>query len=273
MGSPSVWNSLPFDVIDWEDSHIDPLPFYPIIPDESVEKIAARIANTLSVILGMGDVQSPFVKSAILSGLQSQSITCLHDLISELYMPLKKTKSSVKLEGLIEIAPKNTAPFDWKLNTAGVTVVRLNKGNNPDTLMKLMEMILSTLYFMKKYGEKTSNIPLVFVLDECMLLNWNKDWTAHQIMLRGRKDGMCAWLSSQFIPSNKESQIWEEADMRIYFQHTADDSKKIAKQLAKNNKNLQEYYYDQLEHLEKGQFIFKQNRNIMISQIPDGREA
>lgn len=273
MESPSAWNNLPFDVIDWEDAHIDPIPFYPIIPDESNEKIANRITNTLSVILAMGEVQGPLVKSIILSGLEDHSITCLHQLISKTYRPIKKTLSSVKLESLSSIAPKDCTPFDWKLDTAGVTIVRINKGDDTNTLMNLMEMILSTLYFMKKYGQKSSNIPLIFVLDECMLLNWNKDWTAHQIMIRGRKDGMCAWLSSQFIPSSKESQIWEEADMRIYFEHTDDDSKKIAKQLARSNKILQDYYYDQLGHLERGQFIFKQNRNVIISQVPDGSET
>ena len=130
-------------------------------------------------------------------------------------------------------------------------------------------MVTSTLYFAKKYGQEDTNVPLVLVFDECMLLNWNEDSAAHQIMLKSRKDGMCAWLSSQYIPSSKEAKIWEAADLRIYFQHTSDDAKKIAKQMT-GDKKLQNYYEDQLKYLERGQFIFKQKRNIIISRIPDG---
>ncbi len=269
-GSPDDWNTLSFDILEWEKEQIDPIPFYPIIPDESNEKIANRITNTLSSILAMGEVQSPWIKSEILLGLYNGSITCLHDLILKLFQPMRKTLPSLKLEGLISIAPEDCVPFDWKLDSPGITILKINNGDDPDTLKKLIEMILSTLYYMKKYSQDVSKVPLVFVIDECMMLNWNKESTAHQIMIRGRKDGMCAWLSSQYIPTSKEAMVWEEADMRIYFQQTSDNAKKIARQLAGSDKKLQKYYCDQLESLERGQFIFKQNRNIQISQIPNG---
>lgn len=270
--SPSEWRSLQFETIDWAEARIDPMPFYPIIPGETNEDIADRITDILSQLLNMGDVQGPLVKSIISPGLKDGSITCLKHLISAIYQPDIKTKSSIKLASLQSIAHENCTPFDWKLDEAGISVVKINKGINENTLSDLLEMVTSTLYFMKKHGPKNNDVPLVLVFDECMLLNWNEGSTAHKIMQKSRKDGMCAWLSSQYIPSPKEAKLWEAADLRIYFQHTSDDAKKIAKQLT-GDKKLQNYYEDQIKYLERGQFIFKQKRNITISKIPDGSET
>ena len=183
-------------------------------------------------------------------------LTKADNLISQLYHPRKKKLPSLKLEGLVSIAPEDCVRFDWKLDSPGITILKINNGDDPDTLKKLIEMILSTLYYMKKYSQDESKVPLVFVIDECMLLNWSKESTAHQIMIRGRKDGMCAWLSSQYIPTSKEAMVWEEADMRIYFQQTSDNAKKIARQLAGSDQKLQKYYCDKLESLQNCGLFF-----------------
>ena len=71
----------------------------------------------------MGEVQSPWIKSEILLGLYNGSITCLHDLILKLFQPMRKTLPSLKLEGLISIAPEDCVPFDWKLDSPGITIL------------------------------------------------------------------------------------------------------------------------------------------------------
>jgi len=172
-----------------------------------------------------------------------------------------------KVKSLCSRLPHGTTPLQWKLDEPGITILNLHNHCGDETIKILLEMLLSNICSIRMSSPQDSYPPVVLVLDECQLLNWSSSSFTSQIMSRGRKYGLAAWLSTQYVSDKKIAHALEQADLRIYFKPTPDEIPKIAKHLSIGTKLRKEQEVT-LSTLKRGQFICKLDDHVRLAAPP-----
>jgi hypothetical protein len=172
------------------------------------------------------------------------------------------------IKKLDTILPYGKQDFDWHLDTPGITVLGFQNGFDDDSTKNAIELLLSNICATRMYLPQDDYPPVVLVFDECQLYDWKRGAYTYDIMVRGRKYGISAWLSTQALSLINNPEIPEQANLRVCFKPTDNEIPQIVKKFYLSSTKEKEDCKTNLANLVRGQFICKLNGNIHISQPP-----
>ena len=109
---------------------------------------------------------------------------------------------------------------------------------------------------------------LVLVMDECQRLCWNENSFASKLMKESRKYGISIWAGTQNIGKKRLSQALGQCGLQIAFMPDGDSVSGLAKELTGFNKALDDKCTTRLKSLERGQFLYGKNGEIVVASAP-----
>ena len=269
VDNPQEWSESKLDVIRMEGTQAQRLFFKPLFPDDTRDKIIYRFVDVLNQKNHFGRKQIASLTDILEVGFEQNMLTNFEDLLQLVKMrPINQAVENT-IKKLNTILPYGTDDFSWQLNTPGITVLDFHNGRDDTSLETVIELLLSTICAMRMYANQNDYPPVVLVFDECQYFDWVPNSHAYDIMVRGRKYGLSAWLSTQALSLINNPEILEQADLRICFKPADNEIPQVVKKFYLNNAKEREYYKTKLANLTRGQFICKLNDKIWLSQAPN----
>lgn len=269
---PQGWPADGMKVIHMKEEPIELLPFTPWDEKETTADIAGRISSTISVALGFGKRQTGHLTQRIADGLQSGALKEFRDL-KNLLCPDEKSSQSAKsvysaMDGLWDAFPANAKPFDWEFDKPGIAIINLHEAYSEAAEKIVVEMLLGELYSKRMRNSMTEMPHLVLVMDECQRLCWNENSFASKLMKESRKYGISIWVGTQNIGKKRLSQALGQCGLQIAFMPDGDSVSGLAKELTGFNKALDDKCTTRLRSLERGQFLYVKNGEIIVASAP-----
>ena len=269
---PQGWPAEGTKVLNMKEEPFELIPFTPQDEKETVADIASRISSTISVALGFGKRQTGHLTQRIADGLQSGALKEFRDL-KELLRPDEKSSQSAKsvysaMDGLWDAFPANAKPFDWEFDKSGITIINLHEAYSEAAEKIVVEMLLGELYSKRMRNSMTDMPHLVLVMDECQRLCWNENSFASKLMKESRKYGISIWAGTQNIGKKTLSQALGQCGLQIAFMPDGNSVSGLAKELTGFNKALANKCTTRLRSLERGQFLYVKNGEIVVASAP-----
>lgn len=269
---PQGWPAEGTKVLNMKEEPFELIPFTPQDEKETVADIASRISSTISVALGFGKRQTGHLTQRIADGLQSGALKEFRDL-KELLRPDEKSSQSAKsvysaMDGLWDAFPANAKPFDWEFDKSGITIINLHEAYSEAAEKIVVEMLLGELYSKRMRNSMTDMPHLVLVMDECQRLCWNENSFASKLMKESRKFGISVWAGTQTVGKKTLSQALGQCGLQIAFMPDGNSAASLAKELTGFNKVLINKCTMRLMGLERGQFLYVKNGEIVVASAP-----
>lgn len=268
VDNPREWSESKLDVIRMEGTQAQHLFFKALFPDDTRDKIIYRFIDVLNRKNNFGRNQIASLVNILEFGFEQNMLTNFEDLLQLIKMRPIHPAIENTIKRLNTILPYGTDDFNWQLNTPGITVLDFHSGRDDTSLETVIELLLSTICAMRMYANQKDYPPVVLVFDECQYFDWATNSHAYDIMVRGRKYGLSAWLSTQALSLIRNPEILEQADLRICFKPTEKEIPQVVKKLYLSNAKEREFYQTKFATLSRGQFICKINDKIWLSQGP-----
>ena len=266
-GNPPDWPPPGTEFISIDDSQTQINPFLPLRADETTTEITTRFIDILAPMLKLGAVQEPMLRECIQAGLDGKFLSSLSDIERATQIAGLNPHVANKVLSICCRLPHGSTPLEWNLDEPGITVLNLHNHCTDKTIMILLDILLSNICSLRMSSPQDKYPPVVLVLDECQLLNWGQYSYIKQIMSRGRKYGLAAWLGTQFIADKNMANSIEQADLRLYFKPTDTEIQKIAQKLSVGTR-LKKQHEATLDTLKCGQFICKLDGQVRLSAPP-----
>lgn len=266
-GNPPDWPPAETEVVNITDNCTQINPFLPLFPEETNEMIATRFLDLFIPELKLGVRQESLLRECIQSGLDNQYLSSLSDLSMAMKIGELDPHVARKINSLCSRLPQGTIPLHWNLDKPGITILNLHNYCGDQTIQLLMEIFLANICSLRMSAPQEHYPPVVLVLDECQILNWNPSSCINRILRRGRKYGLAAWLSTQYVVEKKVSLALEQADLRIYFMPTSKEISSIARVLTTGTKQRKQIE-STLAQLSQGQFVCKLDDQVRLSAPP-----
>lgn len=269
---PQGWPAEGMKVLNMKDEPIELLPFTPRDEKESAADVASRISSTISVALGFGKRQNGHLTQRIAGGLQSGELKEFKDLKELLHSDAERSQSAKSvysaMDGLWDVFPANVRPFDWEFDKPGITIINLHEAYSEAAEKIVVEMLLGELYSKRMRNSMAEMPHLVLVMDECQRLCWNEDSFASKLMKESRKFGISIWAGTQNIGKKTLSQALGQCGLQIAFMPDGNSVSGLAKELTGFNKILTNKCIMRLRSLERGQFLYVKNGEIVVASAP-----
>lgn len=225
------------------------LPFSPFeirsVGSNPAKSAALEIADILTVVGGLGEIQRHHVYSALLASYeklgwvgtsQGSRLPKMEEFVANLRNVEGQQKGKNAEARLMDITEfdlfrdENPVQFDV-LGVSG-TIFRVDSMGSEAVKLAAGAFLLRKIYNeMFRWGQ-SPGIRLVVVLDEAHLLA--KDVTIPKLMKEGRKFGISLLLVSQSLDDFR-SEVLENAGTKIAFRTNFPSSKKIAQLLGGSN--------------------------------------
>lgn len=269
---PQGWPVEGTKVLNMKEEPFELIPFTPQDEKENAADIASRISSTISVALGFGKRQTGHLTQRIADGLQSGALKEFRDL-KDLLRPDEKSSQSAKsvysaMDGLWDAFPANAKPFDWEFDKSGITIINLHEAYSEAAEKIVVEMLLGELYSKRMRNSMTDMPHLVLVMDECQRLCWNENSFASKLMKESRKFGISVWAGTQTVGKKTLSQALGQCGLQIAFMPDGNSAASLAKELTGFNKVLINKCTMRLMGLERGQFLYVKNGEIVVASAP-----
>ena len=265
-GNPPDWPPAETEIIDISDNGTQINPFLPLFSTESNEMIASRFTDLLAPLLKLGAVQEPLLRQCIQDGLDNHYLSSLSNLCEAMENGGLHPCVARKIESLCSRLPNGTNSMKWNIDKPGITILNLHNYCGDETIQLLLEFFLSNICTLRMSIPHDSYPPVVLVLDECQLVRWDASASVQKILRRGRKYGLAAWLSTQYV-TEKMTTALEQADLRIYFKPTINETPSIARTLTTSSKQRKQYEAI-LSGLTRGRFVCKLDGQVYLSAPP-----
>ena len=269
---PQGWPAEGMKILNMKDEPIELLPFTPRDEKETAADIAGRISSTISVALGLGKRQVGHLTQRIADGLESGTLKEFRDLKVVLRPDEKSSKTAQSvysaMDGLWDTFPVNAKPFDWEFDKPGITIINVHEAYSDVAEKIVVEMLLGELYSKRMRNSMAEMPHLVLVMDECQRLCWNEDSFASKLMKESRKFGISIWAGTQNIGKKTLSQALGQCGLQIAFMPDGNSVSGLAKELTGFNKILTNKCITRLRSLERGQFLYVKNGEIVVASAP-----
>ena len=172
------------------------------------------------------------------------------------------------MEDLWNIFPVSARKFDWQFDKAGTTIINLHKAYSGNAENLVVEMILGEIVGKRMCDSEKKQPHLVVIMDECQRLNWNESSFASQLMKESRKFGISVWAGTQVLGANIMTNALGQCGLMISFKPSGNNTAKIAKEMAGSPKSLKTKCEDRLTSLDKYQFLYIKNGDIIVASAP-----
>jgi DNA replication protein DnaC len=224
--------------------------------------IAARFANILTHVYGLGDQQSAAIFDAVRIGLSKHgddmNMRYFQDELENEKQFNKSAQTVIsKMQPFfysIEFEEDNS--FDWGdviyPNESSATIFQLTAIDR-DMQVIITELMLWDLwYYSTKNGNKDK--PFVVVLDEAQNLSHKDKSPSCKILTEGRKFGWSAWYATQSLNVLDDDEVTRllQSAFKLYFKPTDSEIVKMSKQLDPTDGST---WLTALKGLKKGQCI------------------
>lgn len=266
--NPPEWPMNELEIIDMEKTNAQKIFFEPLSPDDNIDKIIHRFVDVLNRKNHFGKNQKSRLIECLKFAFEQNKLTCFDDLLWAVNMLAPYSAVENAIENLNTILPYGSNNFDWRLDDPGITVLDFHSGNDDDSLKTVIELLLSNICAIRMYTKRDDYPPVVLVFDECQLYDWKRGAHTYDIMVRGRKYGLSAWLSTQALTLINNPEILEQANLRVCFKPTDNEIPQIVKKFYLSSTKEKEDCKTNLANLIRGQFICKLNGKVHISQPP-----
>ena len=266
--NPPEWPVEALEVVDMENTQAQKMFFQLLSPGDNIDKIIYRFVDILNRKNHFGRSQKASLIECLEFGFEQNQLSSFNDLLEivKQISPYSAVENAIK--SLNTILPYGKNVFDWSLDEPGITVLDFHRGHDDDSLKTVIELLLSTICATRMYMNQDDYPPVVLIFDECQLYDWKKGAYAYDIMVRGRKYGLSAWLSTQALTLINNPEIPEQANLRVCFKPTDNEIPQIVKKFYLSSTKEKDDCKINLANLVRGQFICKLNSTIHISQPP-----
>lgn len=266
--NPPEWPMGDLEVVDMENTKAQKMFFKLLSPGDNIEKVTYRFVDILNRKNHFGRNQKASLIKCLEFGFEQNQLSNFNDLLEMVKQKSPYSAVENAIKNLNTILPYGKDDFDWHLDEPGITVLDFHSGHDDDSLKTVIELLLSTICATRMYMNQDDYPPVVLVFDECQLYDWKKGAYTYDIMVRGRKYGLSAWLSTQALTLINNPEIPEQANLRVCFKPTDNEIPQIVKKFYLSSKKEKEACKTNLANLVRGQFICKLNGTIHISQPP-----
>lgn len=265
---PPEWPVSDLETIDMSSSQAQKLFFKLLSPNDTVDKVIYRFVDILNRKNHLGRKQISSLVACLKSGFERNQLTSFDDLLQIVNQMFPYSAVGDAIKKLDTLLPYGKQDFDWHLDTPGITVLGFQNGFDDDSTKNAIELLLSNICATRMYLPQDDYPPVVLVFDECQLYDWKRGAYTYDIMVRGRKYGLSAWLSTQALSLINNPEIPEQANLRVCFKPTDNEIPQIVKKFYLSSSKEKEDCKTNLANLVRGQFICKLNGNIHVSQPP-----
>ena len=240
---------------------------------EPIYIVANRISTTLSSVYSFGDQQKSCLSTAASNGLnkygkgmnlkyfKSELELLCEDPIYKNIAPSVVSKMKPLFDFIESTSNNNNNQLDWHTvmypEKACITIFQLAH-LDIDSQKAISEfMLYDAWYYSQKNGSKDK--PFFVVLDEMQKLDHAENFPCALILTEGRKFGWSACFATQSISTfnNDEIPRLQQAAVKLYFQPTESDIRKISGFIDSNDKTA---WINQINKLKKGTCIITGDR-------------